>query len=100
MKKKPVQKSTVDYQTFTKKDTDLNTRRHFNIGNIWSNSAKCNKCNDIIRSKNKHDYVTCSCEAIAIDGGSWYIKVSGNQDDISLLTELYDDAIDELGNER
>ncbi len=34
------------------------------------NRAKCKLCNDIIESTHKHDYVSCSCREIAIDGGT------------------------------
>lgn len=36
------------------------------------NRAKCRLCNDIIESKHQHDYVSCSCEEIALDGGNAY----------------------------
>ncbi len=100
MKKKKIEVTITDYHNFTSKNTPLDKRRSYNVGNIWNNSAKCLKCNEVIRSTNKHDYRACSCGAIAIDGGSWYVKMVGNQEDCKLLTELYDDAIDELGNER
>ncbi len=34
------------------------------------NRAKCKLCNDIIESHHQHDYVSCSCKEIAVDGGS------------------------------
>ena len=36
------------------------------------NRAKCRLCNDIIESKHRHDYVSCSCREISVDGGSDY----------------------------
>jgi len=33
------------------------------------NRAKCNLCGDILESLHSTDYVKCSCDAIAIDGG-------------------------------
>ena len=41
---------------------------------IISNKAKCLKCNEIIESKHRHDYVTCSCGNLAVDGGKDYLK--------------------------
>jgi hypothetical protein len=67
----------VDYQNFTTIDTSVEERRKKGVGDIWSNSAKCRRCNDEIRSRNKHDYVTCKCGAISVDGGSWYSIRSG-----------------------
>lgn len=33
------------------------------------NAAQCKLCGDIIESKHRHDYVTCKCGEIFIDGG-------------------------------
>lgn len=87
--------SNFDYQTITTKSTSLNNRRKLDIGDIWSNSLKCLKCNDIIRSRNRHDFVTCSCGTCSIDGGSWYVHINGNFEDYELLTEYYADVKDE-----
>jgi hypothetical protein len=43
---------------------------------IIRNAAKCLKCNDIIESKHVHDFVTCRCGAISVDGGHDYLKRS------------------------
>jgi hypothetical protein len=42
------------------------------------NRAKCKLCKNIIESKHLHDYVTCPCGEISIDGGSGggYIRSS------------------------
>lgn len=86
---------TTDYQQFTTKATPKAERRKLDIGDIWSNAAKCLGCTEIVRSKNRHDYVTCSCERVAVDGGSWYAKracnTAGMYED---LIEYYDDAED------
>lgn len=63
-----------DYQDFTTIDTPVAERRRYYVGDIWSNSAVCLTCNEEIRSKNKHDFVSCSCGSVAVDGGSWYCK--------------------------
>lgn len=34
------------------------------------NRAKCKLCDDIIESVNTHDYMTCKCGEISIDGGN------------------------------
>jgi hypothetical protein len=41
------------------------------------NIAKCRVCKNVIESKSVHDFVTCSCGAISVDGGHDYIKRSG-----------------------
>lgn len=43
---------------------------------IFKNAAKCLKCGDIIESKHRHDYVTCSCGNVSVDGGTDYLRRS------------------------
>lgn len=46
-----------------------------------SNKIKCKKCGDIIESKSTNDYKKCSCAAVAVDGGTEYLKRIGNEND-------------------
>ena len=41
------------------------------------NRAKCKLCGDVIESKHRHDFVTCKCKAIFVDGGSDYWRGGG-----------------------
>lgn len=41
---------------------------------IIRNSAKCLLCNEEIESKSVHDYRTCSCDNIMVDGGLDYLR--------------------------
>ena len=43
---------------------------------IIKNMARCRRCGDVIESKFRHDFVTCSCSAISVDGGHDYLKRS------------------------
>lgn len=63
-----------DYQLLVNKDTPNDIRRIMDIGDVRSNSIKCNKCWDIVRSKNRHNMARCSCENCAADWWSWYCK--------------------------
>lgn len=36
------------------------------------NRAKCKLCEETIESKHQHDYVTCKCGEISLDGGNAY----------------------------
>jgi hypothetical protein len=63
------------------------------------NRIRCRKCGDIIESKTRHDYVTCKCGAVAVDGGSSYLKRTGNSEDIEELEEWPKDPKDMCGNE-
>jgi len=38
---------------------------------------KCPNCKDIIYSRSRHDFRSCSCELIAIDGGFDYTRIIG-----------------------
>lgn len=58
---------------------------------ILRNRIKCNKCGDIIESTSVHDFVTCSCGAVSVDGGRSYLKRSamnpGDFHDLSVVIE-------------
>ena len=43
---------------------------------IIKNAIRCNLCGDEIESTNRHDYVSCSCGACAVDGGHDYLRRS------------------------
>jgi hypothetical protein len=44
---------------------------------IVQNAVTCNKCDDFIVSKHRHDFVTCSCGAVSVDGGQSYLRRVG-----------------------
>lgn len=58
---------------------------------ILCNKIKCKKCGDIIESKNKHDFVTCKCGSVAVDGGNSYLRRTGNREDWEELSEFIDE---------
>ena len=62
----------TDYQDFTTKNMSRKELDKLGVGDIWSNTIQCLNCKDIIRSKNRHNFVTCSCGQCSVDGGSWY----------------------------
>ncbi|MGL5647032.1 MAG: DUF7695 domain-containing protein [Clostridium sp.] len=43
---------------------------------------KCKKCGDVIQSKYYGDFCSCSCGSVAIDQTEYYVKISGDKDDI------------------
>lgn len=81
----------TDYQLCVNKDTPENVRRNMDIWDIRSNSIRCNKCWDIIRSKNRHNFIMCKCDNCWTDWWSWYCRRIGN--DYTDLTELFTDVI-------
>lgn len=44
---------------------------------IVQNAVICNKCGDSIYSAHRHDYVTCKCGNISVDGGQEYLRRGG-----------------------
>lgn len=43
---------------------------------LKANKAKCLICGDVIESKTIHDFVTCTCGNLSVDGGKEYCKRS------------------------
>ena len=41
---------------------------------IIRNAIQCNHCGDIIESKHVHDFQTCKCGCVSVDGGYDYLK--------------------------
>ena len=39
-------------------------------------AIQCPNCKDVIFSRTRHDYRSCGCDAIGIDGGFDYFKMS------------------------
>jgi hypothetical protein len=44
---------------------------------IVQNAVTCLACGDHIISKHRHDFVTCTCGAISVDGGQAYLRRVG-----------------------
>lgn len=55
---------------------------------IIRNVARCLLCGDTVESLTVHDFRMCSCRSLAVDGGTQYIKRSGNPRDIEELSEV------------
>ena len=53
---------------------------------IVKNRARCKKCGTILESRSVHDFKTCSCGAMSVDGGHEYIRRLGNPDDIEEMS--------------
>jgi hypothetical protein len=56
------------------------------------NRAKCKLCSSILESFHQHDFVTCKCGEISIDGGQSFFKASA-KDFKNFL------RVDDIGNE-
>lgn len=55
---------------------------------ITRNAACCRKCNTIIESTHRHDFVSCKCGAIFVDGGLEYLRRGGDPEDFIDMTEF------------
>ena len=65
------------------------------VKKLIKNKWKCLKCNDIVESKHRHDYVTCKCGEMSIDGGTSYIRLIGDLDmmqDMSEYADVWEDG--------
>lgn len=45
---------------------------------IIQNAVTCLGCGDFIVSKHRHDFVTCTCGSISVDGGQAYLRRVGD----------------------
>ena len=58
---------------------------------IISNKARCRLCGDVVESKHCHDWQSCSCGAIFVDGGREYLRRGAkNFEDLEELSEWVD----------
>lgn len=79
---------TIEYPQGTPKQA----RTESYIGDIFLNQAVCRQCGDLVRSKNRHHFATCSCGEISVDGGSHYRKRAAmNLDNIIECSVMYRD---------
>lgn len=63
---------------------------------ILQNEARCKACDDVIFSRHRHDFVSCKCGAVTLDGGMSYLRRVGR--DLSLVEERCIEIPDEAGH--
>ena len=56
------------------------------------NRIRCAKCGDLLHSEHRHDFVTCSCGAVSVDGGNDYSRYVGRQEDIIVVRDSGDEV--------
>lgn len=63
---------------------------------IVRNAIKCNSCGDVIESTYRHDYKSCSCGRVSVDGGLDYLRrgFTNSQNDYTDLSDFEDDGRD------
>lgn len=60
---------------------------------IVINRIRCKKCGDVIESTYRHDFKDCKCGAVAVDGGTDYLRRCGkceDWEDMSVWEDLED----------
>jgi hypothetical protein len=67
-------KKTIDYHDFTDINTPKEKRDELYVGDIYINAVVCLICDDEVRSRNKHDFRTCRCGNVSVDGGSFHAR--------------------------
>lgn len=87
-----IKRDIVDSLNYVTRSSTTEQRRKFDIGDVYINAAVCLKCKDYIRSKNRHDFVFCSCGSIAVDGGSWYCRRAGDMSNCVDVIEYFHDV--------
>ena len=69
---------------------------------IIKNAIKCNHCGNIIESESTHDFKTCSCGCVSVDGGHEYLKrcfqKEGDYTELSETELTLDEAIKQAEN--
>lgn len=62
------------------------------VKKIVRNSARCRMCKQEVESKSVHDFVTCPCGAIAVDGGHEHLRRIG-PDSAFQETSLFEETV-------
>ncbi len=57
---------------------------------IIQNAVTCLGCGDFIVSKHRHDFVTCTCGTISVDGGQAYLRRVGSMAPGSYVDESWE----------
>jgi len=60
---------------------------------IIRNRIRCRRCGDIIESTYTHEFVRCSCGAVAVDGGREYLRRLGEIEDMEELSECSNESV-------
>ncbi len=55
---------------------------------IIRNAIRCNHCGDVIESTYRHNFVSCRCGHVSVDGGHDYLRRCGEPEDCADLSEI------------
>ena len=57
------------------------------------NWARCRKCGVVVESLYRHDFQTCKCGAISVDGGTAYHRMVGDPNDFVPVPNDWDGEV-------
>ena len=57
------------------------------MARLVKNSAQCAQCGQVLVSRHVHDFQSCACGAIFIDGGNEYFRAGGSAENLIDLCE-------------
>lgn len=78
----------------------IEERKKDNYGRYRLNRAKCLLCKQVMVSTHRHDFVTCECGNLSVEGGSWYLKrCFTNPDSWKDMSVLFQSAKKEIEND-
>lgn len=64
------------------------------VERVITNKAQCDNCKEIIESVHRHNYVTCKCGNISVDGGKEYLRRCYKPDaTYTDLSETYEEEV-------
>ena len=87
------------YDTYKKRTGAGNAKKRLHRNQLIVDSAECALCGDILFSRCRHDFRTCSCENTSVDGGfelfkfAWKVRRPTTYKLVIIQNkqELYDD---------
>lgn len=51
------------------------------MSTVLRSQLECKRCGQLIASLHRHDFRTCKCGAVSLDGGRDYMRIVGNRED-------------------
>lgn len=67
---------------------------------ILRNAIRCKKCGSEIESTSTHDFTTCACGSVSVDGGHAYLRRVGKLELIEELSETREERCPNCGSEK
>ena len=61
---------------------------------IIKNQIKCAHCGDVIESIHRHDFRTCKCGTVSVDGGHDYLRRAYKEEGDYIEMSICDDSDD------